>query len=295
MQKESATSASVPNNAALMRKLLEIRKNFKTFAVTEDSDKKNHKGESEYKYTPGWKIVEAIREHLDAMDILLMPEFTILSNKEISYPVYKMIGSVPMSFQKKEVLYDVKASYTFIDVATGETFGPVVICCAGANGTDKSCASAISFAERYFFLKFFQITTRESSDEVDAHDCDHIPGIRALPAPPDKAIQSVPVGAGPFFGSAPDPTGMPPATSAQQACQQQPYPPQDRQKLQQAVYENAVTRLMVYAAGTSSHTSVLQESISQLSSVGVDCTVPGFVDKLVETAQARREGRTPKI
>lgn len=294
MQKETENNAAVPANANLMRKILEIRKKFKTFTVTEASDKNNPKGESEYKYTPGWRIVETIREELDNMDILLVPEFTILSNKEIAYPVYKMIGNVPMSFQKKEVLYDVKASYTFIDVATGETFGPVVICCAGANGTDKSCASAISFAERYFFLKFFQITTRESSDEVDAHDSDQIPGIRALPAPPDKAIQSVPVGAGPFYGNQAPPAGTGASAAFAQGAPQ-PYPNQDRQQLQQAAYENAVMRLMVYAAGTSSHASILQESISQLSSVGVDCTVPGFVDRLVETAQARREGRQPKV
>lgn len=203
----------------LLPKLFNIQKAFMTFSATEDAEKKDSRGVSEYKYTPGWKIVESVREKMDELGLMLIPEVEVERVQLIDYPVYKPFGGQPMSFQKKEVFVVVKAQYTWIDVESGETYGPVRHDSAGANGTDKSFSCAVSNSERYFLLKFFHITTRSAEDEPDAHDSTVIPGIpksqQAAVATDFQAVNAAPV---PSFGPAPAPV--------QQAPQQGLFPPQ---------------------------------------------------------------------
>lgn len=272
----------------IWQKLLEIQKEFKTFAVTEDSAKVNSKGKSEYKYTPGWQIVEKIREKMDSLGLMLLPQITAQDIRMIEHPVYKILSGSITSFIKKEMFITVNVNYTWKDAETGEETGPFSIVASGANGTDKSCATALSYAEKYFLLKFFHITTRETDDEPDAHDSGDIPGIPAeqqpLPGQPYQPYAAAPAGCP--LGTAP--AAGPASAPAQQAVAPQPqFNPADQNIIE------AADKLSHFVFGTPGYQSAMNDVITLLSSKGYSCFAPGFIENLSEMARAKREGRVP--
>ena len=284
----------------LRQKLAEIRKSFTTFAITDDSDKKGPDGKPAYRYTPGWAIVEAIKAKMDEVGVMLEPTLHSESHEMITYPVYKEIDHKIVPFQKKEMYVSLVMAYTFVDVATGETVGPFLQPSAGANGTDKSIASALSLAERYFLLKYFQFTTREKTDEPDAHDSDDIPGRLAKDYP---AAQTYNRGAGlmpqgPYYAASPASQGAP-ATQADggpyvapQKTQPAAMPqPQAAPEQPQNLYEQAAMALMRFQAGSKTHNEILQQVMIDLNKAGYNTADPGFAQQLVRYAQEKREQR----
>lgn len=154
----------------IWQKLLQIQKKYATFAITEPSDKTNKNGDAEYKYTPNWQIIEPIRKELDAMGIMLITDIEDVTTQIVEYPIYRINPKNEIvSFLKKDTLSTVKMTYYFIDTNTGECTPVMRMIATDANGIDKSTSSAISLAERYIFLKFFHITTRERSESNDSH------------------------------------------------------------------------------------------------------------------------------
>ncbi len=248
-------------------KLFEIQKSMRTFAVSEGSEKKT-KGKPSYQYTPGWEIVEKLRSEMDRLGVMLESSVVSKEHRMIEYPVYKEYGGEIRAFEKKEMYVTVDVAYTWVDAETGETAGPFVMPGDGANGTDKSMASALSLSERYFLLKYFKLTTREKDDDIDAHDSSAIPGGLTLPDARDR-------GRGPAYAPAPQyaPVTAPPAAAAP------------------GVWEQAVDSLACFDAGTQTHNDMLAKWLSALNRCGYDTSVPGFAGRLSETAQARREGR----
>lgn len=316
---QNQNQAQTPKN--IWTKLHEIQKKHRTFAPSEDSEKKDSNGKSSYRYTPGWQITESIRQEMDTLGLMLLPDYTFKKIEPIEYPVYKMIGGTPMTFLKKELHVAIDASYTWLDTTTGETAGPFHITASGANGTDKSTASAMALAERYFLLKFFHITTHEPDDEPDAHDSDTIPGIpdsfKGAPAPfqsqPYQGYQQAPVqsyspGAAPTpavqggYASQPQRT-LPPQGGTQQvnvytappqylqggpSIQSQPFTESN------PYIREAVEHLSHFDRGTMTHRQELNRCIGNLSANGIVCTDKNFADNLAEAAQARRENRAPQ-
>ena len=96
-----ATTAKGGNIAA---KIFSIQKKIKTFCNTEGSDKRNNNGGSAYQFTPGWKIVESIREEMDNLGLMLLPNCTDIKNEPIEYFVYRMIEKQPRSSQRRKYL-----------------------------------------------------------------------------------------------------------------------------------------------------------------------------------------------
>lgn len=303
----------------LLQKLFEIRKKFKTFAVEEEAEKKiPGSKESAYKYTPGWKIVEAFRKEMDEMHVMLIPEYTRESSTMIEYPVYKTATGKGktfgkddvITFQKRTVLAKVNAKYTWVDVDSGETFGPVNFCADGDNGTDKSLASAISTCERQFLLKFFQVTTREKDDEPDARDCDTVPGVSGEFQPAPKTVPAAapaytppqqpqgqfqqPTQGGygyqqpPVQGGGRNPYMTPPTYNAAPAGEGT-YPFDEKQP----AIKDAAYRLLNFPAGSPSHSQQLSMELNKLAGLGFKVSDPVFAGNLSEMAQAIREQRQP--
>lgn len=310
----------------LWQKLMDIQRSVKPFGLSQDSDKTDPKtGKSSYRYTPGYEIVEKVREHMDRHALMLLPDIRFQQIDQIEYPVFKMIGDKVMSFPKKEMHICIDAAFTWIDTESGETAGPFHIAASGANGTDKSTASALALAERYFLLKFFHLTTHDADEEPDAHDSENIPGIpknllkgatssQACGAKPVTSAVAQPQpqyapGYGPVpqqgYSLQPAPRPAPqmpqpaqqvnvfatppqymPAPSAQ--GQQQPFPDTN------PLIQEAIGRLMMFDRTTTTHNQVLNEMVGKLSSAGVNVTEKNFVENLTEAAQARREGRQPR-
>lgn len=271
----------------LRQKLFEIQKRHQTFAQTEDSAKKTNgkTGKSAYTYTPGWRIVESVRKAMDDMGIMLDSSQVGEEHEMISYYVYKEIAGQIVPFEKKEMYVTVKREYTWVDVASGEKLGPFLQTAAGANGTDKSIASAESLCQRYFILKYFNITTREMDEEPDAHDSSAIPGNVNYPdaAEYDAGRGYRPVQQ-PMRQTAPQGYGR----GAQQA-QMTPNPARTKEDL----YNSAAAELANFGTGTQSHNIVLNKWLTSLNQAGYNTSDPSFTASLIEAAQAIRGRSTP--
>ena len=115
------------------------------------------KAGNNYKYVPGSKVLEAIKPIMIKHSILLKQEVTSIENVRQDYTLKS--GSA-----KSEILSKVMMRFTWIDVDNGEKdenlFGA-----NGQNDWEKGLGSALTYAERYFLLKYFHINTDE--DDID--------------------------------------------------------------------------------------------------------------------------------
>ena len=114
-------------------------------------------GFTSYPYVSGNKIIGMIRPRMDFYGILLVQEIDSIENERIDYQTNK--GA------KSELLSKVMMTFTWIDAESGEKL-PVKFGANGMNNWDKGLGSALTYAERYFLLKFFHVPTDE--DDVDA-------------------------------------------------------------------------------------------------------------------------------
>ena len=110
-----------------------------------------------YKYVTGSKVLDHIKPIMNSYGILLKQEVVSIDNDKIDYLTAKGVAKV-------EVLSKVMMKFTWIDTETGEkdenSFGA-----NGFNEFEKGLGSALTYAERYFLLKYFHINTDE--DDID--------------------------------------------------------------------------------------------------------------------------------
>ncbi|MCP4354365.1 MAG: hypothetical protein GY793_01790 [Proteobacteria bacterium] len=109
-----------------------------------------------YDYVSGTKIIHFIKPLMDEYGLILKQEITEIENTRQDYKT--------KNGEKTEILSKVMIIFTWVDIDTGETdvnwFGA-----NGQNGFDKGVGSALTYAERYFLLKYFHIATDE--DDID--------------------------------------------------------------------------------------------------------------------------------
>lgn len=138
---------SAPIN--LYKKLLKIQQN--TRGLGKDSSANG------YKYVSGSKVLDHIKPLMNDMGVLLIQEVLSLDNERMDY-------SVSSGKEKSEILTRVSMKFTWIDVESGERL-ECLFAANGQNGWDKGLGSALTYAERYFLLKFFHVSTDE--DDID--------------------------------------------------------------------------------------------------------------------------------
>lgn len=111
----------------------------------------------QYSYVTGTKILGIIKPLMNREKLILKQEVLEIENTRQDYKV--------KSGDKTEILSKVMMRFTWVDTETGEKdenlFGA-----NGQNGFDKGVGSALTYAERYFLLKYFHISTDE--DCIDA-------------------------------------------------------------------------------------------------------------------------------
>jgi hypothetical protein len=109
-----------------------------------------------YSYVTGDKVLGEIKPLMNEMGLILKQEVLSIDNERQDYATAK--GN------KSEILSKVMMRFTWIDTETGEKdenlFGA-----NGQNDWEKGLGSALTYAERYFLLKFFHIATDE--DDID--------------------------------------------------------------------------------------------------------------------------------
>jgi len=148
-------------------------------------DKKGHN----YNYVTGNKLLSFIKPLMEENNLILKQEILSIDNERMDYKT--KYG------EKSEILTKVMMRFTWIDCETGETdvnlFGA-----NGQNDWEKGLGSALTYAERYFLLKYFHISTDE--DDVDNPDRKKEKAIQAPPKsnknpvedkPTEKAIMGV--------------------------------------------------------------------------------------------------------
>lgn len=109
-----------------------------------------------YKYVTGDKVLEHIKPIMNEVGLILKQELISIENVRQDYQTKN--GS------KSEILSKCMMKFTWVDIETGEKdenlFGA-----NGQNDWDKGVGSALTYAERYFLLKYFHIATDE--DDID--------------------------------------------------------------------------------------------------------------------------------
>lgn len=119
------------------------------------------KASNSYQYVTGAKVLGVIKPLMNELGLLLKQEVTSITNDRMDYKVG--IGT-PKEKEKSEILSKVMMRFTWIDIETGDKdvneFGA-----NGQNDWEKGLGSALTYAERYFLLKYFHIPTDE--DDID--------------------------------------------------------------------------------------------------------------------------------
>lgn len=134
----------------IYQKLLEIQKAI--MGLGKD------KSANSYKYVTGDKVLSEIKPLMNKYNLILKQEIISIENTRQDFKVGKD------NRDKSEILTKVMMRFTWIDCETGEKdenlFGA-----NGQNDWEKGLGSALTYAERYFFLKYFHIATDE--DDID--------------------------------------------------------------------------------------------------------------------------------
>jgi len=132
----------------LYQKLLVIQKKINGLG----KDKKSFS----YSYVTGDKVLGEIKPLMNELGLILKQEVLSIENIRMDYQT--------KSSAKTEILSKVMMQFTWIDTESGEKdvnlFGA-----NGQNDFEKGLGSALTYAERYFLLKFFHIATDE--DDID--------------------------------------------------------------------------------------------------------------------------------
>jgi len=136
----------------IYEKLLEVRKSVDYLQKTET-------GNQGAKYVDPAVLVKKIRDKMNDAGLILTPSLEGSTVEQIPMPTKS--NSEAMGF-----LFKSPATYTFVDVESGEKLDiPWFI--TGKHGQDPAMAggAALTYFERYFLLKFFQIPTSKDDPE----------------------------------------------------------------------------------------------------------------------------------
>jgi len=125
------------------------------------------KASNSYRYVTGSKVLEHIKPLMNELGLILKQEVLSIDNERQDYftsLVQNQETKVWVGKPKSEILSKVMMRFTWIDIESGEKdenlFGA-----NGQNDWEKGLGSALTYAERYFLLKYFHIATDE--DDID--------------------------------------------------------------------------------------------------------------------------------
>ena len=143
-----ATTKTSEKKMNLFQKLLEIQKT----VVGLGKDSKSFG----YQYVSGSKVLEYIKPMMNDLGIILKQEVLDIENTRQDYTTKNGL--------KSEILTKASMKFTWVDCETGEK-DENYFAANGQNDWEKGLGSALTYAERYFLLKYFHITTDE--DDID--------------------------------------------------------------------------------------------------------------------------------
>lgn len=135
----------------LYQRILDVKANIEGFT----KDAEGYK----YNYVEGSQILHKIRKKMEDNSLLLFP-----SVKQASY---SEIEVVVKGKKKPNILVEMDMTYTFLNADSPEEQLVIPFFAIGhQDDASKAYGTALTYAERYFLLKFFNIPTDE--DDADA-------------------------------------------------------------------------------------------------------------------------------
>ena len=156
---------------SIYKKLLEMQK----FANGLKKDVKGD-GRNTFDHLSGEKLIGVLRPKMNELGLLLKPEVLELEHERQDYKT--------KFSEKSEILYKAKMVFTWIDTDTGEKdecrfYG------TGMNNWEKGFGSCLTYAERYFLMKYFHIPT--DKDDVDSRPS--LDSVTVVPIKPNQLKQ----------------------------------------------------------------------------------------------------------
>ena len=137
----------------LFQKLLEVKKAVPYL----QKDKASYN----YKYASGSKVLGKVNEILNEQGVILKSEVVECHHETITSQVFDKKANELKT--KSEILYILKTRMTWVDTDNPESRDVNEWFASGVNGDEKGFGSALTYAERYFMLKYFNIAT----DDLD--------------------------------------------------------------------------------------------------------------------------------
>jgi len=131
-----------PEEILLLKKLLELQK---SLAVVRN----DAKGDG-YTYASGEQVLGIARPKMDELGLILLQEIIESEHEHVLWKI--------RSGEKQQTFVHTKFKFTWIDVDSGEKLVQLFEA-DGFNFWDKAAGSAMTYAERYFFMKTFHIPT----------------------------------------------------------------------------------------------------------------------------------------
>ncbi|WP_237687845.1 ERF family protein [Mammaliicoccus lentus] len=135
----------------LYQRILDVKANIEGFT----KDTEGYK----YNYVEGSQILHKIRKKMEDNSLLLFP-----SVKQASYSEIQVLVN---GKKKPNILVQMDMTYTFLNTDNPEEQLVIPFFAIGhQDDTSKAYGTSLTYAERYFLLKFFSIPTDE--DDADA-------------------------------------------------------------------------------------------------------------------------------
>ena len=138
---------------SVYKKLAQVQASMRSLAPNAEGQT----GQARYGYVSGAKLLGVLRPLMDKHGLLLSQEVKGITNTPITYST--------KSGEKTEMFTSLHIQFTWIDADDGSTLVNDFHA-NGMNAWDKGLGSALTYAERYYLMKFFHIATDE--DDVDA-------------------------------------------------------------------------------------------------------------------------------
>ena len=140
--KEAKEVKEVKPSLNLLQKILELQKALSLVLL-------DVKGEG-FMYASGEQVLRIARPKMDELGLLLLQEMV---DVKIEHVLWKLRNG-----EKQQTFAQCQFKFTWIDVDSGDKLEQRLDA-SGFNSWDKAIGSAMTYAERYFFMKTFHIPT----------------------------------------------------------------------------------------------------------------------------------------
>ena len=111
-----------------------------------------------YDYTSGEAVLDMINPLFNEAKVICYPEIT-------GVPLVQQLKVQTKNGVRDEALFQFPVRYVFVNAEDSKDRLEVPWYAAGQNDAEKGFGSALTYAERYFFRKFFQIASEEDAPE----------------------------------------------------------------------------------------------------------------------------------